>query len=149
MLSVGRLKALLLLGFSLLVTLFKRALLGRRGLAAFLDNYRADGLSSVTERERQLLQSFGGCIACGLCDRGETQSHVAANGGYSGLMSVVLAASRSMPDYAAALRSVAHLDRERLIAKEQICPTRVPIVAIVEFVQAKAAAARVSLPVGR
>jgi hypothetical protein len=146
---VGRVKALLLLSFSLLVTLLKRALLQRRGLAAFLDNYRADGLSSVTEQERQLLRGFGGCIACGLCDRGETRTQVAANGGYSGLMSIVLAASRSMPDYGAALRSVAHLDRERLIAKEQICPTRVPISAIVEFVRAKAAAARVSLPVVR
>jgi hypothetical protein len=146
---VGPLKALLLLGFSLVVTLLKRVLLQRRGLAAFLDNYRADGLSNVSEQERQLLQGFGGCIACGLCDRGETRTAVAASGGYSGLMSVVVAASRSMPDYAAALRSVAHLDRERLIAKEQVCPTRVPIAAIVEFVQAKAAAARVSLPVVR
>jgi succinate dehydrogenase/fumarate reductase-like Fe-S protein len=116
-------------------------------LAAFQSNYRADGLSSVSEQERHQLQNFGGCIACGLCDRDETRSRVAASGAYSGLMSVVLAASRSMPDYAAALRSVAHLTPAQLSAKEQLCPTRVPIAAIVDFIRAKAAAARVSLPV--
>lgn len=144
---VHRLKALLLLGFALAVTVFKRLLLQRRGLAAFSSNYQADGLSSVSELERHQLQSFGGCIACGLCDRDETRSSAAVTGTYSGLMSVVLAASRSMPDYAAAARSVAHLDRARLLEREQICPTRVPIAAIVDFIQAKAAAARVSLPV--
>jgi hypothetical protein len=116
-------------------------------LDAFIANYEADGLSKVNEREREQLQSFGGCIACGLCDREESNGGPSANGSYSGLMTVVLAASRSMPDYAAAMRSVAHLNRAQLVEKEQICPTRVPIAAIVDFIQAKAAAARVSLPV--
>jgi hypothetical protein len=144
---VRRLKALVLLGFALVVTLFKRTLLRRRGLAAFLSNYKADGLSSVSYQERAMLGSFGGCIACGLCDRDETRSRQAMAGSYSGLMGVVLAASRSMPDYAAALRSVAHLTPAQLSAKEQLCPTRVPTAAIVDFIRAKAAAARVSLPV--
>jgi hypothetical protein len=146
---VPRVKALLLLGFSLLVTLLKRVLAPRRGLAAFVSNYKADGLSNVTEAERAQLERFGGCIACGLCDRGGSGSGAAQQGSYSGLMSVVLAASRSMPDYAGALRSVAHLAREQLLEKEQLCPTRVPITAIVDFVRTKAAAARVSLPVAR
>jgi hypothetical protein len=64
-------------------------------------------------------------------------------------MGVVLAASRSMPDYAAASLSVAHLTPAQLSAKEELCPTRVPIASIVDFIRAKAPAARVSLPVVR
>jgi hypothetical protein len=146
---VRRLKALLVLGCALAVTLFKRLLLRRRGLAAFVSNYEADGLSSVTEQERAQLGRFGGCIACGLCDRDETRTLQARAGSYSGLMGVVLAASRSMPDYAAASLSVAHLTPAQLSAKEELCPTRVPIASIVDFIRAKAPAARVSLPVVR
>jgi hypothetical protein len=61
-------------------------------------------------------------------------------------MSLVLAASRSMPDYRAAARGFAHVSEAELARKERLCPTRVPLREIARFVQANAAAARVSAP---
>jgi hypothetical protein len=61
-------------------------------------------------------------------------------------MGLVLAASRSMPDYRAAARGFSHLSEAALASKERLCPTRVPLREIARFVQANAAAARVSAP---
>ena len=50
------------------------------------------------------MERFGRCIACGLCDRGEGARIARSGGAYRGLMELVLASSRSMPDFAAAAR---------------------------------------------
>jgi len=123
----GRIKAIVLLAFALLRTLlrllFRR---GRRGIAAFRQNYDADGLPPVTASEREQMPAFGRCIACGLCDRGEGQRIARSGGAYRGVMSLVLSASRSMPDYRAAAYSVSFISDEELAEKERICPVAVP-----------------------
>ena len=144
----GRLKAAWLLAIALIRTLLRRLFTPSRGagIAAFRANYDADGLPPVSPDQRDKMRDFGGCIACGLCDRGEADRIAGADGAYRGVMSLVLAASRSMPDFKAAAIGFAHVPSSVLSEKERICPAGVPIREIAEFVSEKAGSARPSLP---
>ncbi len=136
---MGRLHALLILAWaffrSVLVGLFG----GRRGLADFRLSYAPDRLPPVTPDERRVLPTLGGCIACGLCDAGEAAAITRSGGLYRGVMDLMLASSRSMPDYDAAARSFEAVGDERLAALEPRCPARVPMRRVAAFVRAKAA----------
>ena len=132
----GRLKALGLLLLALLKTLLRRVV-GPRGIAAFHANYQADALAAVSAEERELMRAFGGCIACGLCDRGEAPRIARSGGAYPGVMGLVLAGSRSMPDYRAAAHGFSFVPIEVLAEREQLCPTAVPLAEIARFVTAK------------
>ena len=138
---VARFKALLMLAVAFVIALL-RTLVGRRGhgIADFRSNYDADGLPPVTEHERAVLPDFQRCIACGLCDRGEADRIARSGGAYRGTMALVLASSRSMPDYRAAAYSFSFVDDDVLAEKELICPTGVPFRKLASFVRAKAGA---------
>lgn len=141
----GRMKALFLLALALVRTLVGR-LFARRasGLASFRENYDADGLPPVTADERAAMAEFGRCIACGLCDRGEAARIAASRGEYRGVMPLMLAASRSMPDYRLAARSFAHVPDAALAEKERLCPAHVPMRRIARFVLEKSEMTRPS-----
>jgi hypothetical protein len=143
----GRLKALVLLAFALVRTLW-RYLWHRRvvGLVRFRENYAEDGLSALSDDDRREMRDFGRCIACGRCDRGDAARITESRGQFRGTMGLVLAASRSMPDYRAAARGFAFLSDVELEQKESLCPTRVPLRRLAAFVHSNTAAARVSLP---
>jgi hypothetical protein len=143
----GRLKALVLLAFALLRTLWRYAWRRRVvGLERFRANYAQDGLTSLSEDERREMRDFGRCIACGRCDQGDATRILESHGQFRGTMGLVLAASRSMPDYRAAALGFAFLSDRELERKEGLCPTRVPLRRLAAFVHANAALARVSLP---
>jgi ribosomal protein S27AE len=93
---------------------------------------------AIEPHERPLLARFSGCIACGRCDVGEAERVASSHGQYPGLMQLVLASTRSMPDYDAAALSFAHVPDGALARKERRCPTAVPFVALAAFVRAKA-----------
>jgi hypothetical protein len=143
----GRVKAIVLLGFTLLVTLLRR-LFSRRGtgLQSFRENYDADGLPPLTAEERRKMPSFERCIACGLCDRGEAERIARSGGAYRGVMALMVAGSRSMPDFRAAAYSFSFVPEDVLAEKERICPTRVPMRDIARFVRDKANAVGGPLP---
>jgi len=133
-----RLKAWLLLTVAMLKSLVLR-LFGRGGgIAAFRRAYDADGLPPVTAAERAEFSSFGRCLACGICDRGESDRIAASGGAYRGVMSLMLSASRSMPEFRAAAYSLSFVTDEALAAKEPLCPARVPMRRIAAFLRAKA-----------
>jgi hypothetical protein len=133
-----RAHALFLLALALVRSLFMRLVRRGDGVTLFRRNYDADGLPPVTDDERAAMAGFGRCIACGLCDRGESERIQTSGGAYRGVMALVLSASRSMPDYRAAAYGFGFVPLEVLRAKERICPGRVPIARMAEFVQAKA-----------
>jgi len=142
-----RLKAILLLALYLLKTVGRRIFTrNKSGIAAFRSNYDADGLPPVSPAERASMPDFSRCIACGLCDRGEAERIAASGGAYRGVMALVLAGSRSMPDYRAAAYSFGFVSDEVLAEKEALCPTGVPFRAIARFVRDKAAAVGGPLP---
>ncbi len=134
--------ALFLLAWSLVITLATGLFGTRRGLAAFRASYAKDRLPPVTKEERRRLPTLGGCIACGLCDfAGAVQQVPAAEPGgsaFRGVMDLALASSRSMPDYDAAARSFAGASDAVLAEAEALCPTRVPLRELRQFVVDKA-----------
>jgi hypothetical protein len=141
------LKALLLLGLSLFVTVFRRLFgWGHSGISAFRANYDADGLPPVTPEERVLMVGFQRCIACGLCDHGEAERIARSGGAYRGVMALMLSGSRSMPDFRAAAYSFSFVPDSVLEGKQRVCPTDVPMVEIARFVRAKADAVGGPLP---
>lgn len=146
----ARLKALFLLAFALIRTLWRRMLHPDiDGLARFNQNYAEDGLTSVAASQREEMRDFGRCIACGRCDAGDAARVGDARGDFRSTMGLILAASRSMPDYRAAARGFAVWSDDDLARKEALCPTGVPLRRIAAFVRAGAASARISVPAAR
>jgi hypothetical protein len=135
---MGRAHALVILAWALLRTLVTSLLGRRRGLADFRRSYAADRLPPVSSEERAVLVRAGSCLACGLCDVGEGAAIARSVGAYAGVMDLMLASSRSMPDYDAAARSFASVTDERLAVLERRCPARVPMRDVAAFVRAKA-----------
>ncbi|WP_437878660.1 hypothetical protein [Sorangium sp. So ce513] len=136
----GRALALAVLAWSFLKVTVRRLFDGPSGLALFHENYDADRLPPLSPAERAALPGFSRCIACGRCDLGEAERIAASGGAYPGLMTVVLASSRSMPDFDAAALALAHVPEAVLAEKERICPTGVPFRALAGFVRSKASA---------
>jgi len=116
----------------------RRAFRRRSGINAFREAYDADGLPPVTRQERSELASFSRCIACGICDRGEGARIAASGGAYRGVMPLMLAASRSMPEFRAAAYSLSFASDDVLAEKEKLCPAEVPMRRIAAFLRAKA-----------
>ncbi|MFO0591802.1 MAG: hypothetical protein U0441_29915 [Polyangiaceae bacterium] len=134
----GRALAATLLAWSLVRTTWARMMGRKTGLALFHENYEADRLPAVDAADRERLQTFSRCVACGLCDVGEADRVLASRGAYPGLMSVVLASTRSMPDFDAASVALGHIPEDVLREKEAICPAGVPFVELSRFVKRKA-----------
>jgi len=137
----GRALAFAILGWSLLKIGIDRLFGRRSGLAVFHANYDADRLPPVDANERERLSTFSRCIACGRCDVGEGERMARSGGSYPGLMAIVLASSRSMPDFDAAALALAYVPDAVLKQKEAICPVDVPFVQLAAFVRAKAGGA--------
>jgi hypothetical protein len=133
-----KLHALFILAWALVRSLLAPLFGARRGLPEFRASYAKDRLPAVTPEERRTLPTFGRCIACGLCDVGEGVRAAESHGAYGGAMDLMLASSRSMPDFDAAARSFALVSDARLAELEQRCPTRVPMRRIAALVRAKA-----------
>jgi len=110
------------------------------GMVQFQSNYGADRLLSIERSERDGLVRFSRCIACGRCDVGEADRIMASAGAYPGLMQLVCASSRSIPDFDAAARGFAHVPEDVLRAKVAVCPTQVPFLQLATFVRHKAQA---------
>lgn len=144
---LGRIKAIFLLARALFSTVLRRAFSRKgTGLPAFRANYDGDGLPPVTTAERARMAGFQRCIACGLCDRDEAERIARSGGAYRGVMALMIAGSRSMPDYRAAAYSFSFVPEDVLEQKEKICPTNVPMRDIAHFVRDKAAAVGGPLP---
>jgi hypothetical protein len=134
----GRALALAVLAWSLIKVFVDRLFGVKTGLSLFHENYDADRLLPLDAAEREQIVRFSRCIACGRCDMGEADRIANSGGAYPGLMTIVLASSRSMPDFDAAALALEHVPEEVLAAKEGVCPTRVPFRDLARFIRAKA-----------
>ncbi len=128
----ARLAVVFVLAWALVRTLISRLFGARTGLALFRANYAEDRLPAATAEERAL-PSLSGCIACGLCDLGLDRP-------LGGAMDLALASSRATIDADAAEVGLAKLDDDALLAREALCPTRVPLLAVARLTRARAAA---------
>ncbi len=137
----GRALAAIVLAVGLVRVLWARISGAVTGLRLFRANYGPDRLMALSVGERAEAPSLSRCFACGRCDIGEGERIRAAKGAYPGLMRLVLASSRSMPDFDAAARAFAFVPEDVLREKRKICPADVPFDALARFVKAKAAEA--------
>ena len=137
----GRALAAIVLAVALVRVLFARMAGALTGLKLFEQNYAPDRLPAVDASERAAMPSFSRCFACGRCDLGEGERMAASKGAYPGLMALVLASSRSMPDFDAAARGFAFVPESVLREKRRGCPADVPFAELARFVSDKAAAA--------
>ncbi len=119
---------------------------GPSGLLQFRAHYGPDRLTNVSAEQRREMGSYGGCTACGRCDRGDAARVRDSGGQYRSTMALVLAATRSMPDFAAAERSFVFLSESDLVEKERLCPAGVPFRKLAAFVADHARRARESVP---
>lgn len=142
----GRALALVVLAWSLVKVLVGRLFGRKTGLPLFHENYDADGLPALDSAERERMPQFERCIACGRCDVGEAERIASSGGRYAGLMPIVLAASRSMPDYEAAVEALNFIPESELKRKEKVCPTGVPFVELAKFVRVKAITTKTQAP---
>jgi succinate dehydrogenase/fumarate reductase-like Fe-S protein len=131
-----RLHALVLLAWAFVRMLLKKVFGGEpRGLALFQANFEAERLTSLSEAERGEITTFSRCIACGRCNAGDGERIVASRGAYPGTMALMLASSRSMPDFAASVDALRFISEDDLANKEKLCPTRVPMRKIAGFMR--------------
>lgn len=149
----GRLKAYPLLAFAFATTVLSRwlhAILGlvgirfgrRYGLAAFKRNYAPDGLNAMREGDETILLGAARCIACGRCERVRTDTGAGLPvfaPERVGLMTLVLATTRATPDAVEALEGWRTHPDDELERAEAVCPTRVPLRRLAEFVTYHAA----------
>ncbi|HEY8041991.1 MAG TPA: hypothetical protein VIF15_19445 [Polyangiaceae bacterium] len=144
---MGRLYAAVILAWALVRSLLAPLVGARRGLADFRRSYAPDRLPPISPEERRVLPLLSGCIACGLCDVGEGASIARSSGTYAGVMDLMLASSRNIPDFDASVRSFDAVGDERLAVLEARCPARVPMRKVAAFVRAKAAEVSAPVPV--
>jgi hypothetical protein len=137
----GRALAVIVLALGLIRVLWARVSGAVTGLRLFHTNYGPDRLMALTPEERTEAPTFSRCFACGRCDLGEGERIREGRGAYPGLMRLVLASSRSMPDFDAAARGFAFVPEDVLRDKRRICPADVPFDALARFVKAKASEA--------
>lgn len=116
------------LGGHFFLRLVKRVLFIRSpGLKEFSDYYRKDRIVSLKPSEKKLMTEAGRCISCGLCDS-LCPLHP----------SFLPHFSRSIPDFA----GVVPLEFDECAGCrgcESICPERVPIREILNFMREKSA----------
>lgn len=135
----GRALAAALLGWSLLKVVAKLLFTRQKpGLELFIENYGVEGLDSIDGDEREQMERYSRCIACGRCDIGEGERIQSSDGEYPGLMQLVLASTRSMPDFDAARRGFAHVPADVLRVKRKRCPVDLPFDELAAFVSAHA-----------
>lgn len=135
----GRLHAFVLLAWAFSVMAAKKLFgQGPRGLQLFQANFEAERLTSLSAAERSEITTFSRCIACGRCDAGDGERIAASRGAYPGTMAIMLASSRSMPEFGATLDALRFISDEELAEKETRCPTRVPMRRIAAFIRSHA-----------
>jgi succinate dehydrogenase/fumarate reductase-like Fe-S protein len=140
--------ALAILARSLFKVAVDRLFAAKTGLPLFHENYDADRLPPLDPAERAQMTRFSRCIACGRCDLGEAERIARSAGAYPGLMAIVLASSRSMPEFDAAALALEHIPENVLAEKEAVCPTGVPFLDLARFIRKKAGAPRAALGQG-
>jgi len=134
--TAGRLHALAILSWAFVVMLLKKVFrFGPRGLALFRANYEGERLFSISPTERAELSSYGRCIACGRCNVGDAPRIAESRGAYPGTMALMLASSRSLPDFAAASEALRFIADDDLAEKEAVCPTAVPMRKVARFIR--------------
>lgn len=94
----------------------------------------ADVAGALSEADLSVLSTLGRCTACRACDVAFDGYAVAARPVFRGPSELVLAYARSFGDYGAAKGYLESLRRGDLEALTEVCPVRIPFVALSDLV---------------
>lgn len=98
-----------------------------RGGDRFLRSFAPEGLLPATADQRELSDAFERCIGCGFCEL------AAAEG--TDLADLPRSYWRAPESWRGLTAALDHLDGEALAAAEAVCPTEVPLRALVRTLQ--------------
>ncbi len=128
--------ALCFLGFHFFLRILKRIFfIQSPGLKDFVDFYKKDRISTLTRKDKNLIEETSHCIGCGLCDSLCPAVGLLSRQTFLG-PSFLPHLSRSIPDFA----GVVPLDFDACNGCrgcESICPEHVPLKRIIEFMKSK------------
>lgn len=134
------------LGWHFLVRLAARAVLPARGLLRFKASYGPERLFELEREEQEVVASLSRCIACGICDAHFGSYDDVARTAMRAPSDVILAHTRSLPDWDALALPLAQLERGDLARIERLCPARIPLSRVVEVAKRRAEALRAADP---
>jgi succinate dehydrogenase/fumarate reductase-like Fe-S protein len=134
--------SLLRLGWYFGKRLIARLFFRQHGLARFEAQYGSEGLFALAPEEREAVASLSKCIACGICDASFGPYHGIARSSLRGPSDLVLAQSRSLPDWDALAPALAQLERGRVEEIEALCPAQVPFERVLRVAKKRAEALR-------
>lgn len=123
-------RSFITLGFYFCVRFVAR-LFSRSGKRRFLANYGTEGLVPMGVKDRAVAAEFSRCIACGLCDEVAAQRTRLR----TKPSEFVRCHTRNLPDFMLLEEAIADMNALPLAELEAVCPTRVPIRALVDFAQ--------------
>lgn len=132
---MSRLYAVVLLGWHFLLHYLKKItfLYDPGGLEQFRDNFDAEGLYSLDERERGLLDEWQRCIGCGLCEAACSELSAIPDQRHTGPRYVAMSSMRDLSESDLAIPSadaLADCDCDEL---EEVCPVDIPVCDLAEF----------------
>ncbi|MHB1846934.1 MAG: hypothetical protein ACYCWW_19100 [Deltaproteobacteria bacterium] len=107
---------------------FQIALRSESGGELFRDNFLSEGLIPTSAEDRERLREAGRCIHCGLCDSVAPELPVSPS-----LIPLVFSRTAVELPHAAAALAVLLARPDALLAGEQICPTRVPLLRLARW----------------
>lgn len=138
MTKLRHLYATIVLGVQFFIRLTKRIFMRPSpGLSVFLNNYREDGIPTISPGEKQLLYDISRCVSCRLCDVLCPALIHTNPAEFLGPAFYPSSASRLITDY-----PYAKLDTDlcsECAGCDTICPERVPIRATFALMQKKVA----------
>jgi succinate dehydrogenase/fumarate reductase-like Fe-S protein len=128
------------LGWHFATRLVARLFRRDRGLLRFRASYGPEGLFELTPEEQEAVSSLSRCIACGLCDAHFGAYERVARGSMRAPSDVMLAETRSLPDWDALEEPLAQLERGDLARMERLCPAHIPLARVVAVAKRRAEA---------
>ncbi|MFB6263548.1 MAG: hypothetical protein ABEL76_07975 [Bradymonadaceae bacterium] len=132
-----RLHAILLLGWHTLLHLVAKLTLfyDPGGLEQFRENFAAEGLASLRERERQALAEWQSCVGCGLCEAASPELSGIPENRHLGPSYMAQSTMRDLSESELAVPSVEALDDCDFEELEAVCPADVPLEDLADFLR--------------
>lgn len=131
--------AYLYLGWHFLLHVLRKVTFTYRagGIARVRENFEPEGITPLTEAERDLLHEWQRCIGCGFCEAVSPElSLIPENAHQAHLFGPQFMAESAMRDLShaeLALPSAETIARLNAPALEGICPVGIPLVELAEF----------------
>jgi succinate dehydrogenase/fumarate reductase-like Fe-S protein len=105
------------------------------GIERVEQNFKDEGISSLTERERDLIAKWQSCIGCGLCEAACAELSAIPDNRHMGPQLLAQSAIRDLTQAKLAIPSAEALEACDCDELEEICPVDIPLCELAEFLQ--------------